>query len=83
MSTPNQTPARKAAEEIEIPTDMKVLSLDLATCTGWAMLANGVLTSGSEDFHRWLRFFIQDHKPAPWMVDWLAAHGPKPEARRA
>jgi len=35
------------------PTDRRVLALDLATKTGFALLANGVLTSGAVDFKRY------------------------------
>lgn len=38
---------------MKYPTNARILSLDLATQTGWAMLANGVLTSGTEGFHRY------------------------------
>lgn len=33
-------------------TAARVLALDIATTTGWATIANGVITSGSQDFHR-------------------------------
>lgn len=36
------------------PTTTRVLALDLATQTGWALVANGILTSGSESFHRYV-----------------------------
>ena len=36
------------------PKHIKVLSLDLATQTGWAVLANGVVTSGTKGFQRYL-----------------------------
>lgn len=35
------------------PTNRCVLALDLATQTGWALLAAGVVTSGSQSFHRY------------------------------
>lgn len=35
------------------PNTKKLLALDLATQTGWARLANGVIDHGSEDFSRY------------------------------
>lgn len=37
---------------MKYPTHLKVLSLDLATQTGFAVLAGGVVSSGSVSFHR-------------------------------
>lgn len=34
------------------PTDTKILALDLATTTGYALLANGILSSGAANFSR-------------------------------
>lgn len=39
----------------------RVLALDLATVTGWAVVANGIITSGSQDF---ARYKGAKHKPA-------------------
>lgn len=56
----------------------KILALDLATQTGWAFVANGIVSSGSESFHlkkgelagrrflkfrKWLRDQIEIVKP--------------------
>jgi crossover junction endodeoxyribonuclease RuvC len=46
------TPALLPFPKVYPPT-ARILALDLATQTGWALLANGVLTSGSEGFHRY------------------------------
>lgn len=35
-----------------LPTNLRALALDMASITGWAVLASGVLTSGSRDFRR-------------------------------
>lgn len=57
-------------------TTSKVLALDLGTTTGHALLANGIITSGSKTFrrlkdhgikalrfHKWLRERISEDKP--------------------
>lgn len=60
-------------------TTARILALDLATTCGWALVAAGVITSGSQDFHsrpgkgspgdqfarfeNWLKERIRDDKP--------------------
>lgn len=34
------------------PIELRLLALDIASVTGWAIVASGVLTSGSQDFRR-------------------------------
>lgn len=67
MSTP--------AEPIAYPTDRRVLAIDIGTQTGFAQLANGVLTSGSIGFHRYKGSNTRkpDHDGQPYlsMHKWL------------
>ena len=51
----------------------KILSLDLALTTGWALIANGVTTSGSCDFHNGTRKHDNKHKWGPFLRfhDWI------------
>lgn len=65
------------------PPNIRLLALDLATVTGWAILASGVVTSGAVSFAR--RPATQ-HRPAPHVghthalfEDWLRGqfNGPR------
>lgn len=49
-------------------TTHRVLALDLATVTGWAVIANGVMTSGSQDFARYKgsKFKPAEHPGQPF-----------------
>jgi Holliday junction resolvasome RuvABC endonuclease subunit len=63
----------------------RILSLDLATVTGWATHGGGVTTSGSQDFSRYAgcKSRPADHAGAPyerlrrWLVDKIAADKPE------
>lgn len=63
------------ADPIIYPNDRRVLSIDIGTQTGFAQLANGVLTSGSIGFHRYKGSTTRkaDHDGQPYlsMHKWL------------
>lgn len=67
-------------------TSMKILALDLATTTGWALSANGIITSGSQCFARLAATKSRpaDHQGEPFAQfhRWLAEkiRTDKPEA---
>lgn len=63
------------AMTIAYPADLRVLAIDIGTQTGFAQLANGVLTSGNIGFHRYKGSTTvkPDHDGQPYlsMHKWL------------
>jgi Holliday junction resolvasome RuvABC endonuclease subunit len=63
------------APSIVYPTGLRVLAIDIGTQTGFAQLANGILTSGSVGFHRYKgsQTVKADHDGQPYlsMHKWL------------
>jgi Holliday junction resolvasome RuvABC endonuclease subunit len=69
---------------MKYPTNTKLLALDLATQTGWALLANGVLSSGTVSFKRYAgcKSKVADHVGQSylnfqrWLRDTITADKP-------
>lgn len=67
------------------PPEEKVLALDLATCTGYAVLANGIISSGCSTFKRVTgRKTIPDHhigktyvEFSKWLREMVADRNPE------